>query len=139
MSGYLRKMARKQMKANRGLMNRVVREHEDVLQNIEAILVTAYRQTEEVDDAICHQAIESHLTGQAPPTRWPRCWPPICAGSGSTARTFPTRRGRMRSAWWPSRSAGTPCACLGRSATWPSWTGSSSSDPQEATPWIRVA
>ena len=65
MSGYLRKMARNQMRANRGMMNRTVRHYEDLLQNIEAILITAYRQFEQVDDQVCHAAIESALMGQA--------------------------------------------------------------------------
>ena len=66
MSGYLRKMARKQMRTNKGLMNRTVRHHEDVLKDIESTLVRAYRQIEDVDDAICHASIESALMGQAP-------------------------------------------------------------------------
>jgi hypothetical protein len=63
MSGFARKMARQQLKAGKGLMNRTTREHEDVLQNIEAVLVASWRENSGVDDRSCHAAIESVLAG----------------------------------------------------------------------------
>ena len=64
MSGYARKMVRNQMRANRGLRERTVRRHEDLLRRIETVFVMAYRQSEEVDDRACHAAIESTLMGR---------------------------------------------------------------------------
>jgi hypothetical protein len=63
MSGYARKMARRQMKAGSGLRRRMMRDNTDLLQNIEFVFNSAYRQWEGVDDAVCHAAIESALTG----------------------------------------------------------------------------
>ncbi len=67
MSGWKRKMARKQMKSGQGLMKRMSREHQDVLQNIEFALVSTWRHRDDVDDRACHAAIESALMGGQPP------------------------------------------------------------------------
>lgn len=66
MSGFMRKMARRQTHAAHGLLKRMARDHEDLLNSIEAALVRAFRFTDEVDDAVCHSAIEAVLSGQAP-------------------------------------------------------------------------
>lgn len=66
MSGYLRKMARAQAKANKGLMNRMVRDHQGLLQAVESCLVKTFRESNEVDDRACHAAIEALLLGQTP-------------------------------------------------------------------------
>ena len=66
MSGFARKMARQQLKAGKGLMGRTAREHEDVLQNIEQMLVARFREDANVDDRSCHQAIEAVVVGQVP-------------------------------------------------------------------------
>jgi hypothetical protein len=66
MSGYLRKMARKKMKGGKGLMDRIAREHEDVLHDIEQLFVVRWRENAQVDDLRCHQAIEAVVIGQAP-------------------------------------------------------------------------
>ncbi len=63
MSGYARKMARRQMKAGGSLQRRMMRDNFDVLQNVEAVFDAAYRQWDRVDDATCHAAIESTLMG----------------------------------------------------------------------------
>ena len=65
MSGIMRKLARKQMRASVGLTKRVAREHLVVLQGIETALVRAYRVIEAVDDQACFEAVSSALTGQA--------------------------------------------------------------------------
>jgi hypothetical protein len=65
MSVIMRKLARKQMRANVGLTQRVAREHLVVLQGIEAVLVTAYRTIEAIDDAVCLAAVSSAVTGRA--------------------------------------------------------------------------
>jgi len=64
----MRKMARNQMRANKGMRNHVVRDNQDVLQNIEFALVDAYRRSKGVDDRLCHDAIESALTGGRDPS-----------------------------------------------------------------------
>ncbi|KKM00152.1 hypothetical protein LCGC14_1807290 [marine sediment metagenome] len=66
MSGWKRKMARKQMKSGRGSMTRMSRDHQDVLQNIEFALVSTWRHRDDVDDKACHAAIESMLTRRQP-------------------------------------------------------------------------
>ena len=66
MSGYLRKMARAQAKANKGLMNRMVRNHQGLLQEVESCLVKAFQESKAVDDRACHAAIEAVLMGQTP-------------------------------------------------------------------------
>src|SRR5690348_15998648 len=49
-----------------GRMKRVSREHEDVLQNIEFVLVTGWRDDPRVDDAGALAALQGALTGQEP-------------------------------------------------------------------------
>jgi len=66
MSGYLRKMVRNKMRSKHSVFKRTVREHEDLLEDIETLFVTAARTTGLVDDAACHDAIEALLTGRAP-------------------------------------------------------------------------
>lgn len=65
MSGLSRQMARNQQRAMEALMKRVSRKHLDVLQNIEFTLITARRRRQDVDDQVCHAAIQSTLTAQA--------------------------------------------------------------------------
>ena len=66
MSGWKRKMARKQMKSGHGLMKRMSRDHHDILQNIELALVSTCRHRDDVDDRACHAAIESVLMRRQP-------------------------------------------------------------------------
>jgi len=54
------------MKSGHGLMRRMSRDHQDVLQNIEFALVSTWRDRDDVDDRACHAAIESLLTGSQP-------------------------------------------------------------------------
>lgn len=65
MSGIMRKLARKQMRASVGLTKRVAREHLVVLQGIESVLARAYRSIEAVDDAVCLEAVSSVLALRA--------------------------------------------------------------------------
>lgn len=65
MSVVMRKLARKQMRANVGLTKKVAREHLAALQGIESALARAYRTTETVDDAVCLEAVSSVLATRA--------------------------------------------------------------------------
>ena len=66
MSGYLRRMARKQAMDERKLLHHVVREHEEVLRDIEAVFARAFQQAEDVDDAVALECLEAVLEGRAP-------------------------------------------------------------------------
>jgi len=44
-------------------MKRMMRDHEDVLQNIEFVLVTAYRRDPEVDDRLAAGALSAAIAG----------------------------------------------------------------------------
>ncbi len=66
MSGWKRKMARNQMKSGQGLMERMARDHQDILQNIEFALVSTWRRRDDVDDKACHATIESALMRSEP-------------------------------------------------------------------------
>jgi len=46
-------------------MKRMTREHEDVLQNIEFVLVNAHRDNPKIDDRIVHEAIVDQRSGTA--------------------------------------------------------------------------
>jgi len=67
MSGWKRKMARKQMKSGRGSLRRMSREHQDILQNIEFAFISTWRRRGDVDDRACHAAIECLLSGTEAP------------------------------------------------------------------------
>lgn len=45
------------------LMERMIRDHQDVLQNIEFILVTIYRKDYDIDDHIIANALRAAITG----------------------------------------------------------------------------
>jgi hypothetical protein len=51
------------LKANHSLERRMVREHLDVLQNIESTLVGAARDAEEVDDRVVEQVLQLAIRG----------------------------------------------------------------------------
>ena len=51
------------LKANHGLEQRMVRDRQDVLQNIEFALVTAARDAEEVDDRVVEQVLQLAIRG----------------------------------------------------------------------------
>jgi hypothetical protein len=44
----------------------MTQEHPDVLQNIEFVLVSAYRRDKAIDDAVCFNALEAALSGETP-------------------------------------------------------------------------
>ena len=71
MSGWKRKMARSRTKSSHGLMKRMSRDHQDVLQNVEFALVSTWRHRDDVDDRACHAAIQSMLTRGKPPGEAP--------------------------------------------------------------------
>ncbi len=48
------------------LMKRMTRDHQDVLQNIEFILVTGYRDDHSIDDCIVADALEAAILGSEP-------------------------------------------------------------------------
>ena len=68
MGGFMRKMMRKKMHTKSGLLKQMSRDHEDVLQNIELVLVTAYRSFGDVDDHAAHEAVTCALTSETPKT-----------------------------------------------------------------------
>jgi hypothetical protein len=53
-------------KSPRKMMEKLSGEHEDVLQNIEFVLVTAHRDDPEVDDRVVSDALRSFLGGPPP-------------------------------------------------------------------------
>ena len=66
----IRNMAlQKNLKATIGthkLMRQMVREHQDVLQNIEFILVTGYRDDHSIDDCIIAETLKAAIHGYLP-------------------------------------------------------------------------
>jgi hypothetical protein len=51
------------------LMKRMARDHQDVLQNIEFILVSAYRENHSIDDCIVADALEAAIQADVPQDR----------------------------------------------------------------------
>jgi hypothetical protein len=49
------------LKASSGLENRMMRQYQDVLQNVEFGLVTAYREWDEVDDRVVDRALQATI------------------------------------------------------------------------------
>ena len=52
-----------QLKASGTLENRLTRDHQDVLQNVEFALVSAYRKADEVDDKTVEAVLRSAIRG----------------------------------------------------------------------------
>jgi uncharacterized alpha-E superfamily protein len=50
----------------RKLMKRMTQDHQDVLQNIEFVLVTQYREDRSIDDRIIADALEAAIHGDTP-------------------------------------------------------------------------
>jgi len=50
----------------RKLMKRMTQDHQDVLQNIEFVLVTGYREDRTIDDRIIADALEAAIHGDTP-------------------------------------------------------------------------
>ena len=48
------------------MMKRMTRDHQDVLQNIEFVLVTRYREDRTIDDRIIADALEAAIHGDTP-------------------------------------------------------------------------
>lgn len=53
----------KETPESRKLMKRMVRDHQDVLQNIEFILISAYRNDQRIDDRIVAEALKAAIHG----------------------------------------------------------------------------
>lgn len=51
---------------SRKLLRRMTRDHQDVLQNIEFILVSGYREDGRIDDRIIAQALKAAIRGEVP-------------------------------------------------------------------------
>ena len=48
------------------LRRQMTQEHPDILQNIEFVLLSAYRRDKTIDDAACLQAVQAALGGETP-------------------------------------------------------------------------
>ena len=57
---------RKSEKVSYKLTRRMIRDHQDVLQNIEFALVSAYREDRRIDDSIIAETLRSAIRGQEP-------------------------------------------------------------------------
>ena len=51
---------------SRKLLRRMTRDHQDILQNIEFILVSGYREDGSIDDRIIAQALKAAIRGEVP-------------------------------------------------------------------------
>lgn len=61
-----RKMARQKRKSSAKLLKHMSRDHLDVLQNIEAILVDGHRRAQDIDDCVALDALRAALRDEAP-------------------------------------------------------------------------
>ena len=59
-------LLRKSEKVSYKLIRRMTRDHQDVLQNIEFALVSAYREDRRIDDSIIAETLRSAIRGQEP-------------------------------------------------------------------------
>ncbi len=54
------------LKASGSLENRMIRGHQDVLQNIEFALVSSYREGDNIDDKVVEDALQAAIRGREP-------------------------------------------------------------------------
>ncbi len=104
-------------KSKRGMMKRMAREHEEVLEVIERACVTRWREYHDVDDHLVDLALHAAIVGETPDD------PAVAEVSAALAIgraawvTRPTRSGSMPSAWFETPSAATPRAGPVKSST----------------------